>query len=66
MADDDMALPPGRTCADCTHFMRCLWLIGCRPSNVTCDWSPSRFVATTGETAAAVQEHEEQAGRGEQ
>lgn len=40
---EDMDLPPGRTCADCTHVERCRWLISVDETNTHCDWSPSRF-----------------------
>lgn len=42
---DDMALPEGKTCKDCANFARCVGLFGCKPTNKTCDWSPSRFTA---------------------
>lgn len=38
-----MKLPPDKTCADCFHLRRCTWLISVNPSNVECDWAPSRF-----------------------
>lgn len=41
--NSDMALPIGKTCGDCAHFKRCVALFGCKPTNITCDWSPSRF-----------------------
>lgn len=44
MAYDDMSLPAGKTCGDCVHHARCAFLFGCPSDNVTCDWSPSRFV----------------------
>ncbi len=45
MMSDSMALPAGKTCGDCFHFKRtCAWLISCNPANITCDWSPSRFL----------------------
>lgn len=38
------ALPKGKTCADCKHWKRCLWLIGELDGTEThCDWNPSRF-----------------------
>lgn len=41
---DKMRLPVGKTCGECGHFTRtCVWLISCKPTNTTCDWSPSRF-----------------------
>lgn len=41
----DMQLPPGKTCNDCTHYQRCLALIGAHnvEGSTSCDWSPSRF-----------------------
>lgn len=47
---DDMKLPAGKTCADCVHFKRCLWLIGAQWVNdksKRCDFSPSRFHEVT-------------------
>lgn len=44
---DDMALPPGKSCADCLGFERCLAFIGAAHINeraTRCDWSPSHFV----------------------
>ncbi len=43
---DDMKLPPGRSCADCTNYHRCLAFIGPAYINenaTRCDWAPSRF-----------------------
>lgn len=43
---DDMALPEGKSCADCTNFNRCVAFIGPKFINdksTHCDWSPSRF-----------------------
>jgi len=45
VSDDDMKLPPGKTCGDCAHLRRCKALFGCKPTNTECDFSPSRFVA---------------------
>jgi hypothetical protein len=39
----DMALPDGKTCADCRSFRRCQWLINRWGTEKACDWSPSRF-----------------------
>jgi hypothetical protein len=39
----DMNLPPGKTCADCAHVIRCTWLFSVDRTNTHCDWSPSRF-----------------------
>lgn len=41
--DDDMNLPPGRTCSDCVHCYRCTTMFGHIPQDEVCDWSPSRF-----------------------
>ena len=42
--DDDMALPPGKTCGDCTGWRRCSAFIGSlKPTNTHCDWAPSAF-----------------------
>jgi len=43
---DDMLLPSGRSCADCTNYHRCRAFIGAKWINeksTRCDWSPSRF-----------------------
>lgn len=43
---DDMALPAGRTCADCISYARCVALLSARHVNdkqTRCDWAPSRF-----------------------
>ena len=48
---DDMDLPPGKTCADCTHCNRCTIMFGHIPADESCDWSPSRFTPTCQETA---------------
>lgn len=40
---NDMALPPGKTCADCASIRRCRWLIGRKGTETECDWSPSVF-----------------------
>ncbi len=45
---DDMKLPEGMSCVDCSHIRRCmaLGIFGEDeyPSSVkSCDWSPSRF-----------------------
>lgn len=41
--EPDMALPDGKTCQDCVHFLRCRWLVSAHALNEVCDWSPSRF-----------------------
>lgn len=43
---DDMALPAGKSCADCVSFVRCRAFIGpehIHEKQARCDWSPSRF-----------------------
>ena len=40
----DMKLPRGYTCVDCGHYGFCEKFFGCAPTNITCDWSLSRFV----------------------
>jgi hypothetical protein len=49
-ADDgtDMNLPEGKTCIDCYHFRRCNAIYGHIAEDEVCDWSPSRFFATSG------------------
>jgi hypothetical protein len=44
MSDDDMKLPPGKTCADCFHLKRCVAIFGGDPVNERCGWSPSKFI----------------------
>lgn len=46
MTEPDMHLPSNKTCSDCGHWKpTCEWLISSRTGEeVTCDWSPSRFV----------------------
>ena len=46
MIRDDMALPPGKTCADCIHVERCRKFLSggvWTPEWTRCDWYPSRF-----------------------
>jgi hypothetical protein len=31
------------TCAECSHFERCKWLLSRQGDETECDWSPSRF-----------------------
>jgi len=45
--DNTMCLPLGKTCGDCLHLRRCKMLFGCKPTNVVCDWAPSRFIEVT-------------------
>ena len=43
---DDMALPAGKSCADCVGFARCRAFIGAahiHDKQHRCDWSPSAF-----------------------
>jgi hypothetical protein len=35
---------PLRTCADCTSFSHCQWLLQRKGNETECDWSPSRFL----------------------
>ena len=54
---DDMALPPGKTCADCACFKRCVAFIGAKyinNSKTRCDWSPSAF-----QYAAPIERHDD-------
>jgi hypothetical protein len=44
-AIDDMALPYGKTCADCWHIRRCTAFGFTKPEWTRCDFAPSRFVA---------------------
>lgn len=48
---DDMGLPAGKTCKDCSNFSFCVGLFGCKPTYTKCDWSPSRFTAPHNVTA---------------
>jgi hypothetical protein len=43
MSEPDMKLPAGLSCGNCRHLPRCQALFRCKPTNTTCDWSPSRF-----------------------
>lgn len=42
--EESMKLPAGQTCGDCRNFRYCRSLFSCEPTNVSCDWSPSRFL----------------------
>lgn len=43
---DDMALPDGKTCADCFHFHRCINIgYSGDKDDVRCSFMPSRFIA---------------------
>ena len=43
--DDEMKLPAGKTCNDCTHCYRCTQIFGVTDTNTVCDFYPSRFHA---------------------
>ena len=51
-APDDMALPEGKTCGDCRHWLeRCRDLFGVEEGDMQyCDWYPSRFAERDDET----------------
>ena len=38
-----MKLPSGITCGDCRHIRRCKAIFGHTETDVSCDWSPSKF-----------------------
>ena len=38
-----MALPDGKTCADCVFVYRCTLIFGAEESNTDCDFFPRRF-----------------------
>jgi hypothetical protein len=40
---NNMNLPDGKTCADCTHYYRCSKLVGVKGNETYCDFAPSRF-----------------------
>lgn len=40
---NDRALPAGKTCSDCLHFLRCRLLFSAKPLWSSCDFWPSRF-----------------------
>jgi hypothetical protein len=40
---DKMRLPAGASCGSCAKMYYCRAMIGCKESNTSCDWSPSRF-----------------------
>lgn len=44
-AENEMLLPPGKTCDDCLHSRRCFSLGFAKSLQENCDFSPSRFVA---------------------
>ena len=57
MADPSMALPAGKTCADCAHIRRYKALGFSWPARESCDFAPSRF-------AEAPQSKSEEIARG--
>lgn len=40
---ENMQLPDGVTCGDCTFYTTCSATFGCSSSSTNCDWSPRRF-----------------------
>lgn len=50
---DKMRLKKGVTCGDCRHIKRCKSMFGHVETDTYCDWSPSRFVATSRAPATA-------------
>jgi len=42
-ANRSMALPEGKSCADCIGYPRCHAFIGLEEENEVCDWYPNRF-----------------------
>lgn len=41
-----MALPAGKTCADCVHVERCVTMFGIKPESAICDFYPRRYQTT--------------------
>lgn len=41
-------LPEDRQCVDCRNYKGCYYLFQCKPYNVVCDWTPSRFIDSLG------------------
>jgi hypothetical protein len=39
----DMALPEGKTCADCVHIRRCAGMGFSKPERTSCDFWPNKF-----------------------
>lgn len=35
--------PNDKSCGDCVHFSRCVFLMGQEAAETRCDWIPSRF-----------------------
>jgi hypothetical protein len=46
-------------CKNCIHFRKCKWLIGCRGTEVMCDWIPSRYIEADELFREAVAQDEE-------
>ena len=46
--DSEMALPAGKTCADCKHIKRCLGFGFTEPQRKSCDFHPNRFAPREG------------------
>lgn len=42
--DQDMQLPPGKTCGDCVHLRRCVTFGFTKILSTHCDFAPSRFL----------------------
>jgi hypothetical protein len=41
--DEEMRLPEGKTCCDCTHSKRCFGMGYSEPGRTSCDFWPTRF-----------------------
>lgn len=56
--EENMKLPEGKACGDCSSFNRCASLFGQISSDQVCDFSPNRFQekqeAAYGQTLASV------------
>lgn len=56
--EENMKLPAGKTCGDCSSFGRCAALLGQIAQDEVCDFSPNRFQANQeaeyGQTLASV------------
>jgi hypothetical protein len=61
MSEKSMALPIGKTCADCAHVRRCTMFGFARPTDTTCDFAPSRF--TPRDSAPLLNDAEKGGGR---
>ena len=46
--DAEMALPAGKTCADCKHTKRCVGFGFTEPERAACDFHPNRFAPREG------------------